>query len=86
MQGIIKWFHTVKHIGFLVTDEGNREIFMHLNDCQGFIPEAGIPVNFQMGVDGKGRAKAVKIQRVWETGDGRHKEGWEIMPSKVSQR
>jgi cold shock CspA family protein len=63
MRGKIKWYHTTKHIGFLVTDD-NREVFVHINDCQGFTPEAGIRVNFEFGVDGKGRTKAVRIQQL----------------------
>lgn len=63
MRGSIKWYHTVKHIGFLVTDDGNREVFIHINDCLGFIPEAGMPVDFEMGWDGKGRSKAVRIKQ-----------------------
>ena len=64
MQGVIKWYHTTKHIGFLVTDNDNREIFIHINDCLGFTPRAGMPVEFEMGLDTKGRSKAIRIKRV----------------------
>ena len=86
MLGTVKWFHTIKHIGFLITDQDNREIFMHINDCQRFVPEAGMPVEFEMGFDGKGRAKAVRIQRVGSQWDGEHKEGWEVMHPEGSRR
>ena len=64
MRGVIKWYHITKHIGFLVTDSDNREIFIHINDCIGFTPEAGIPVEFELGLDTKGRSKAIRIKRV----------------------
>ena len=62
MRGTIKWFHRTKHIGFLITNDGNREVFVHINDCIGFSPEVGMPVEFEVGQDGKGRAKAVRIK------------------------
>ena len=64
VRGIIKWYHTTKHIGFLVTDKDNREVFIHINDCVGFTPEAGLLVEFEIGLDTKGRSKAIKIKRV----------------------
>jgi len=64
MKGVIKWYHTTKHIGFLVTDSDNREVFIHINDCLGFTPEAGMPVEFEIGLDTKGRSKAIRIKRV----------------------
>ena len=64
MRGTIKWYHITKHFGFLLADEGNREVFFHVNDCRGFVPEEGIYIEFEPGLDRKGRPKAVKINRV----------------------
>jgi cold shock CspA family protein len=64
MRGTIKWYHPAKHIGFLVTNDDNREMFMHINDCLGFVPEAGMAVEFETGIDGRGRVKAIRIERI----------------------
>jgi len=64
IRGVIKWYSTKKHLGFLVTNEGNREIFIHINDCLGFVPGIGMPVEFEIGLDTKGRSKAIRIKRV----------------------
>ena len=63
MRGVVKWYHPGKHIGFLVTDQENRELFMHVNDCAGFIPEVGVVVEFELGLDKQGRPKAIRIKR-----------------------
>ena len=75
MRGTIKWFHRTKHIGFLITNDGNREVFVHVNDCMGFSPEVGMPVEFEVGLDGKGRAKAVRIKRVVDHEHRGHEQG-----------
>lgn len=64
MRGIVKWYHSDKHFGFLMADENNGEIFFHINDCIGFSPTENMPVEFESGFDRKGRPKAVKINRV----------------------
>ncbi len=63
MRGTIKWYHTVKHIGFLVGNDDNREMFVHINDCVGFTPEPGMSVEFEVGLDRQGRSKAIRIKR-----------------------
>ncbi len=64
MRGTIKWYHAGKHLGFLVLDQDNREIFIHINDCEGFTPETGMIVEFELGLDRMGRPKAIRIKRV----------------------
>ena len=70
MRGTIKWYHRAKHIGFLVTDDDNREVFIHINDCLGFNPEVGMSVEFEIGLDRKGRSKAIRIKRAADQGNG----------------
>lgn len=64
IKGIVKWYSMIKHFGFLLTDEDNREVFFHINECQGFSPEEGMNVEFELGKDGRGRTKAMKIVTV----------------------
>jgi cold shock CspA family protein len=59
ISGIIKWYHTNKHFGYLLAD--NREVFFHIDDCGDFTPEEGLMVDFEPGFDNKGRAKAIRI-------------------------
>lgn len=63
INGVIKWY-SEKHFGFLVTAEDNKEVFFHINDCNSFTPQEGAPVEFEMGLDRKGRSKAINIKSV----------------------
>ena len=63
ISGVIKWYGA-KSFGFLVSDEDNREVFFHLNDCDGFVPREGTRVEFAMGLDRNGRPKATKIKSI----------------------
>lgn len=63
IRGIVKWYHSQKHFGFLLTDEDNREVFFHVNDCRGFEPKENISVEFDLGLDKRGRAKAINIKK-----------------------
>ena len=64
MRGTIKWYSYKKHFGYLFTGQENKEVFFHINDCQGFVPKEMIPVEFEYGFDRQGRPKAVKIKCV----------------------
>lgn len=63
ISGVVKWYHSVKHFGFLLSDKDNREVFFHINDIKGFEPEENIPVDFELGSDKKGRPKAINIKK-----------------------
>lgn len=64
ISGRIKWYHKEKHFGFILSDDDNREVFFHINDCQGFVPAENIPVDFEMGLDRMKREKAMSIRTV----------------------
>jgi len=64
MHGVIKWYNKNKHFGYLLISKDNREVFFHINDCIGFVPKIMMSVEFEYGLDSKGRSKAVKIKRV----------------------
>lgn len=59
--GSIKWYHEVKHFGFILRDDNNGEIFFHINDCERFNPIENLPVTFEIGQDRMNRTKAIKI-------------------------
>jgi len=63
IKGIIKWY-SQKHFGFLLTAKDNKEVFFHIDDCNSFTPQEGAPVEFEMGLDRKGRPKATNIKSV----------------------
>lgn len=62
IKGIIKWYHTKKHFGYLLSD--NKEVFFHVNDCGDLVPQEGTLVEFEMGLDRMGRPKAINITSV----------------------
>jgi cold shock CspA family protein len=64
IRGIIKWYNTKKHFGFIVSDCDNREVFFHINDCKDFDPKEDLPVEFLLGLDSRGRQKALNIRTV----------------------
>lgn len=68
LRGVVRWYHALKRIGSLVTDDDNKEIFLHADDCEGFVPEIGMAVEFQFGTDVKGRSKAMRIKQVVRRG------------------
>ena len=69
MRGKIKWFNTVKHIGFLISDQENKEVFFHINDFEGRSPEVGMFVEFDLGLDAQDRVKAIRITPSEDQGD-----------------
>jgi cold shock CspA family protein len=71
IKGVVKWYSD-KKFGFLLTDEEHREVFFHVNDCSGFVPQEGLSVEFEMGLDKNGRQKAVNIKAYAGVGNGHH--------------
>lgn len=63
-SGVVKWYHTEKHFGFIVSDCENREVFFHINDCKAFVPKEEMTVEFLLGLDSRGRKKALSIRPV----------------------
>jgi CspA family cold shock protein len=64
MRGTVKWFNEAKQYGFIATDDGGVDFFVHKTDLVGVgTLREGEAVTFDLGSDQKGRTKAVNVRR-----------------------
>jgi len=63
MNGTVKWFNVDKHIGFITSDEDNKDYFVHMSELpKNKILKEGDKVTFTAEVNDKGPiAKQVKL-------------------------
>ncbi|MEE9581083.1 MAG: cold shock domain-containing protein [Nitrosomonadaceae bacterium] len=59
MQGKMKWFDSKKGFGFITYDE-SKEIFVHISEFKGQVPQEGDNVQFEIG-DGRQGPCAVNV-------------------------
>ncbi len=62
MLGSVKFYNEGKGFGFIVPQDGSKDLFFHVSECaEGYIPAEGDAVNFTegSGKDGRPAAKAV---------------------------
>ena len=66
-KGTVKWFNEKKGYGFITPDDGSEDCFVHFSAIEGSGFKAlaeGDTVEFEIGKDDKGRAKAVKVKKL----------------------
>lgn len=61
--GVVKFFNEGKGYGFIVEDDTNRDIFVHVTGLNGVIIREKDRVQFDV-VDGKKGLNAVKVQKI----------------------
>ena len=47
--GTIKWFDSGKGYGFIQRDEGDKDLFVHNTEMNGYVPNEGDKVEFEVG-------------------------------------
>ena len=68
MQGQVKFFKADKGFGFIVSEEGGNDIFFHISNCaEGYQPNEGDMINFDLGQGRDGRTAATNVSPTGET-------------------
>ncbi len=65
--GTVKWFNVSKGFGFIVPDEGSKDVFVHISALESAGLSAlleGQRVEYEMGQDQKGRMTATTVALV----------------------
>ncbi len=65
--GTVKWFNASKGFGFIVPDEGSKDVFVHISALESAGLSAlleGQRVEYEMGQDQKGRMSATTVALV----------------------
>lgn len=65
--GAVKWFNTKKGFGFIVPDDGGKDIFVHISAVEqsglGGLND-GQKLSFELAPDRQGRMTAVNLRTV----------------------
>lgn len=75
MLGKVKWFNPEKGYGFILPDDGSKELFVHFSAIQtdGYrVLTEGDEVDFQSEVDNKGKPQAIKVHVLKSQAKERH--------------
>lgn len=62
MQGQVKFFKTEKGFGFIVSEEAGNDVFFHISNCvEGYQPQEGDMITFELGQGRDGRTAAKDV-------------------------
>jgi CspA family cold shock protein len=64
VEGIVKWFNEKKGYGFIRPNNGQKDVFVHINDVQASGYKTLIEkeeVEFEITEDNRGRTRATNI-------------------------
>lgn len=64
-SGTVKWFNSTKGYGFIMPDDGTKDVFVHVTAVQKAGKHAlseGEKVNYELQRGDKGRVSAVNLQ------------------------
>lgn len=64
VEGIVKWFDEKKGYGFIRPNDGQKDVFVHINDVQASGYKTLIEkeeVEFEILEDNRGRTRAIEI-------------------------
>lgn len=68
MKGIVKWFHEKKGYGFIISDEDQKEYFVHYSDIQQVEEFKTLAENqkveFEIKKDSEKGDKAIKVKKI----------------------
>ena len=61
--GKIKWYDVKKGFGFIVPDQGSKDVFMHISGwSEQLHPQEGQAVTYDLGSDKQGKSCAVNVK------------------------
>ena len=67
MTGSIKFFNDQKGFGFIIQDNGDKEIFFHATQCpEGYQPQEGDVVEYEIGEGRDGIPAATDVRPAGE--------------------
>lgn len=59
--GVVKWYNKIKGFGFIKSSESEKDIFVHVNDCDSeLFDNQHVEFDLEIGSQGP-RAKNVKV-------------------------
>lgn len=61
-KGTVKWFNPNKGFGFIVPEDGGKDVFVHVSALSGKTVSDGQKVEFDLGEDRNGKPCAQNVQ------------------------
>ena len=63
-SGTVKWFNDQKGFGFIVPDNGGKDVFVHVTGLRGAQITEGNKVNYELAPDRQNRMTATNVKVV----------------------